>query len=78
MQKATLKNWKEVSEVDYTYLTGFAYNHPDPSIPDGGYVRTSPIEKIAEDRKSATTRNTNYTLEDEATEGSRMNAEVQA
>ena len=57
-QKARLEKWVVVGGR----LNGYVYDHPDWTLFDGEYIYTSTIIEIADDRKSAKTQNTDYTL----------------
>lgn len=68
--KVILKNWSMYSNTSFysapedrrMRLNGNAYGDPRRSA-EGNYIRTSPIEKIADDLSWAETENTHYVLE---------------
>ncbi len=57
-QKAHLENWIQIGETLY----GNVSRHPDLNLPDGTFVHTSRVLEISADKKSAKTKNTDYTL----------------
>ena len=60
-----LRQW-HYSRWNGRQLVGYVYNHPNPQVTDGRWIRTSRLVWIREDVGLAQTLNTLYVLRDRA------------